>query len=123
MVTATETYKALLREAKLLFDDLLALYLPDKRTEQDFATRTATDIEIKRSGIVERLASTEPVSTTLTATLIQSIGHYLDGHWDDYREIPTADPEKYTRRTQLHAALEAVVEKIAQLAVQLKSSN
>lgn len=121
MVTATEKYKVLLQEAVQLFDALLELYLPDKRTEQDFAARTIIDIQGKRTGMVERLARPEPVSTAMTATLIQVIGHYLDSHWDDYREIPVADPAKFARRSELHASLEALVERIAQLHIEIKS--
>ncbi|MBX0289478.1 hypothetical protein K3G63_03465 [Hymenobacter sp. HSC-4F20] len=120
MVNATEKYKALLQEATQLFDALLALYLPDKGAEQDFAARTVLDIQSKRTAMLERLARAEPVSTAMTATLIQVIGHYLDGHWDDYREIPTANPAKFARREQLHADLEALVNRVAQLQVEMK---
>ncbi|MCB2409386.1 hypothetical protein [Hymenobacter lucidus] len=111
----SHSYQLLLRKAGDLYEALLALYKPDIQTEHDFAARTVLATEAQRTGVAWHLARTNELSPASTALLIQSMGRYLDSHWDDYREIPTADPEKFVRREHLHAALEGVISKISEL--------
>ena len=108
MVTYLEEYKHLLQRGVRVYDELLLLYAPDKRAENDWADITLAETKTKRDGLSERLASSRKLSAAYTSTLIGSISHYLDSHWADYRELPVANPEKRQRVEQLHAELEAI---------------
>lgn len=115
------SYKLLSQEARGIYDALLALYEPDIQTERDFAACTVSAIKAQRAGVAGRLARPNELSPATTNLLIQSIGRYLDSHWDNYREIPIADPEKFARREQLHAALQGVMSRIGELQNKLES--
>ena len=114
MVNYLLTYQNLLQRGIKVFDDLLALYTPDKKADKDWATISVMQTQAQRNSLAERLAD-PPARLTAeeTGSVTTSIGHYIDSHWADYRELPTANPQKHTRVTELHAELEAILAAIA----------
>lgn len=119
MVNPTTHYQEALRQIKRILNSLLALYQPDQESSQDWATLTVRDLQVKLEGVEMRLNSSAKVTPGLTGSLVQSFGHYLDGHWDDYRKIPVPNPTKYTIREQLHNELEQVLRQVGQIHDQL----
>lgn len=115
MVNYIEEYKGLLQKGANVYDELIQLYAPDKQAENDWADITVAETRTKRNGLLERLAKPGEISAIYTNTLILSIGHYLDSHWADYREIPVANPEKRQQVERLHAELEAIINGVAQI--------
>ena len=109
MVTHLEEYKQLLQRGVGVYNELLLLYAPDKRAENDWADITLAETKTHRNGLSERLADYHELSVAHASTLIGSIRHYLDSHWADYRELPVANPEKRQRVEQLHAELKIVM--------------
>jgi hypothetical protein len=116
MVDYLPEYQRLLHRALAILDELLALYAPDQRTEGDWAARCLLQTQQQRSSLVQRLAQ-PPTSLTAedTSAVNVSLGHYLDGHWADYQQLPAADPTKRAQLLALHAALEAVLQELAPL--------
>lgn len=119
MVTHTTHYQEALQQIRRILQALLALYQPDQESAQDWATLTVRDLQVKLDGVEMRLSSSARVTPALTGSLVQSFRHYLDGHWDDYREIPIPNPTKYSTREQLHKELAQVLHQVGQIHDQL----
>jgi hypothetical protein len=116
MVEYLPEYQRLLHRALAVLDELLALYAPDQRTEDDWAARSLLQTQQQRSGLAQRLAQPPaPLTAEDTSTITVSLGHYLDSHWADYQQLPAADPAKRARLLALHAALEAILKDLAPL--------
>jgi len=116
MVEYLPEYQRLLQRALVVLDELLALYAPDQHTEGDWAARCLLHTQQQRSSLTERLAQPPaPLTAEDTSTVTVSLGHYLDSHWADYQQLPTADPAKRARLLALHTALEAVIKDLAPL--------
>jgi hypothetical protein len=114
MVEYLPEYLRLLQRALAILDELLALYAPDQHTADDWAARTLRQTQQQRGSLAERLAQPPaPLTAEDTSTVTASLGHYLDGHWADYQQLPTADPAKRAQLLALHAALEAVLKDLA----------
>jgi len=117
MVDYLPQYLRLLQRALAVLDELLALYAPDQQTTAaDWAARCLLHTQQQRSSLAQRLAQ-PPASLTAedTSTVTVSLGHYLDSHWADYQQLPTADPAKRVQLLALHGALEAVIKDLAPL--------
>jgi hypothetical protein len=123
MVEYLPEYLRLLQRALAALDELLALYAPDQRTEDDWAARTLRQTQQQRRSLAERLAQPPaPLTAEDTSTVTVSLGHYLDSHWADYQQLPTADPAKRAQVLAQHAALEAVIKDLAPLHNALRAS-
>ena len=110
MVEYLPEYLRLLQRALVILDELLALYAPNQPAEGDWATRCLLHTQQQRRSLAERLAQPPaPLTAEDTSTVTVSLGHYLDGHWADYQQLPTADPAKRAQLLALHGALEAVL--------------
>jgi hypothetical protein len=123
MVDYLPEYLRLLQRALAILDELLALYTPDQQAEGDWAARCVLHTQQQRSSLAQRLAQ-PPTSLTAadTSTVTVSLGHYLDSHWADYQQLPTADPTKRAQLLALHRALEAVMNDLALLHNALRAS-
>lgn len=116
MVEYLPQYLRLLHRALAVLDELLALYAPDQHTEGDWAARCLLHTQQQRHSLAQRLAQPPaPLTAEDTSTVTVSLGHYLDGHWADYQQLPTADPAKRAQLLARHAALEAVLKDLAPL--------
>ena len=119
MVDYLPEYLRLLQRALAILDELLALYTPDQQAEGDWAARCVLHTQQQRSSLAQ-----PPTSLTAedTSTVTVSLGHYLDSHWADYQQLPTADPTKRAQLLALHRALEAVMNDLALLHNALRAS-
>ncbi|GAB3635501.1 hypothetical protein GCM10027422_10910 [Hymenobacter arcticus] len=114
MVEYLPAYLRLLQRALAELDELLRLYAPDQHTPDDWAARTLRQTQQLRQSLAERLAQPPaPLTAEDTSAVTVAIGHYLDGHWADYQQLPTPDPAKRAQLLGQHAALEAIVQEIA----------
>jgi hypothetical protein len=115
MVEYLPQYLRLLQRALAVLDELLALYAPDQHTTA-WAARCLLHTQQQRSSLAQRLAQPPaPLTAEDTSTVTVSLGHYLDSHWADYQQLPTADPAKRAQLLTLHGALEAVIKDLAPL--------
>lgn len=116
MVAYLEEYVHLLRRGVAVFDDLLALYAPDRQTDKDWADISLSDTRNQRRSFAERLAD-PPADVTAeeTSPVARSVRQYVDSHWADYREFPTANADKRARLEALHAQLGAIANGIGQI--------
>ncbi|RZK29948.1 MAG: hypothetical protein EOO63_07930 [Hymenobacter sp.] len=114
MVNYLPAYQQLLRRGITVFEELLRLYAPDKKVENDWAAITIMQTQNQRNSLAERLID-PPTRLTAeeTSSVTVSIGHYLDSHWADYQETPTANPQKHVQVVQLHTELENILAEIA----------
>ena len=115
MVAYLEEYMRLLQRGVAVFDDLLALYTPDKQTEKDWAD-IISDTRNQRRSFAERLAD-PPADVTAeeTSPVARSVRQYVDSHWADYREFPVASADKRARLEALHTQLGAIANGIGQI--------
>ena len=113
MVDNTEVYKTLVQQAAAVFESLRDLYLSDVKAKKDWADITVSEVTSQRNGLLERLTDPRVLSSTRTGTLVSSIGHYIDSHWADYQEFPTANSEKRAHVIRLHAELEEIIKAVA----------
>lgn len=116
MVDYLDIYNELLRRGVAAFDELLALYAPDKQTEKDWADISLSDTRNQRRSFMERLAD-PPVRLTAeeTSSVALSVRQYVESHWADYHEYPIKSVEKRARIEALHAQLKAVADGIGQI--------
>lgn len=123
MVDYLPEYLRLLQRALAALHELLALYTPDQQAEGDWAARCVLHTQQQRSSLAQRLAQPPtPLTAEDTSTVTVSLGHYLDSHWADYQQLPTADPAKRAQLLALHRALEAVIKDLAPLHNALRTS-
>ena len=116
MVTYLEEYKHLLQRGVRVYDELLLLYAPDKRAENDWADITLAETKTHRNGLSERLTNLPTrITPENTSPVMQSIDRFIDSHWADYRELPVANPEKREQLERLHSELEAVADGLGQI--------
>jgi hypothetical protein len=106
MVDSLPTYLALLERGVTLCDTLARVYEPD--IAQDWANRTLMQIGSLRMGLAGRLANPK-LTTEHTLAVIGLIDRYIDSHWADYLELPTANPAKRAQVLEIHEALTAVM--------------
>ena len=116
MVAFLEEYEQLLRQGIAVLSTLLALYSPDKQSENDWADISLADTRNQYRSFTERL-SQPPVLITVeeTASLSLSIRKYIDSHWADYREFPKADTHKRAKVEELHTQLELIASGFGQI--------
>jgi hypothetical protein len=112
MVDSLPTYLALLERGVTLCDTLARVYEPD--IAQDWANRTLMQIGSLRMGLAGRLANPK-LTTEHTLAVIGLIDRYIDSHWADYLELPTANPAKRAQVLELHQALTALMNEVAEL--------
>jgi hypothetical protein len=123
MVDYLPEYLRLLQRALVILDELLRLYAADQPAEGDWAARCLLHTQQQRSSLAQRLAQPPaPLTAEDTSAVTVSLGHYLDSHWADYQQLPTADPAKRAQLLALHAALEAVIKDLAPLHNALRAS-
>jgi hypothetical protein len=123
MVDYLPEYLRLLQRALAALNELLDLYAPDQTTAADWAARCVLHTQQQRSSLAQRLAQPPtPLAAADTSAVTVSLGHYLDSHWADYQQLPTADPAKRAQLLALHAALEAVIKDLAPLHNALRAS-
>ena len=120
MVDYTSQYAPILERAVRIYTDLIELYAPDRAANSSFVDATINDASAARRGLLERLAKPDSLARTFTSNYFLSITHFLDNHWDDYREYPIADPEKFKQREELHKELKAVKNDIMRIQYTLR---
>jgi hypothetical protein len=114
MVEYLPEYLHLLQRALVVLDELLRLYAADQHTAGDWAARCLLHTQQQRSSLAQRLAQPPtPLTAEDTTTVTVSLGHYLDSHWADYQQLPTADPAKRAQLLARHAVLEAILKDLA----------
>jgi hypothetical protein len=109
MVDSLSMYLTLLQRGVALCDTLARVYEPD--IAQDWANRTLMQISGMRMGLADRLAKPK-LTLEHTTIVIGLIGRYIDSHWADYMELPTANPAKRAQVLALHEDLAAVMNEV-----------
>ena len=123
MVEYVENYKLLLQRGAGIYEELLLLYAPEKKSGEEWAIKSALQTSNQRISLLERLADPLPrITAEETSALVASIGHYLDRHWADYQEFPVNDQAKRSRLVELHAKLETVIKGFGQIYNALRAS-
>ena len=115
-------YQDVVRRASDVFTAIIALYQPDIRAPRDWADITVSEATTQRRELQLRLLRTkiqEGNALTLTGTL----GHYLDTHWGDYKQVLTPDPVKRQQVEQFHATLEGLIAEMAPVTMALRQQE
>lgn len=67
-----------------------------------------------RMGLADRLAKPK-LTLEHTSIVTGLIDRYMDSHWADYLEIPTANPAKRAQVLELHEDLTAVMNEVGSI--------
>lgn len=112
MVDYTEKYKSILQKGVSVFDELIQVYAPDKRTTKNWADITVSEATAQRNSLLERFANPK-LTSAYTSAPVSSLGHFLDAHWGDYLpDSPKPDASKRSVMENLRADLELVMNDI-----------
>ena len=120
MVEFSNQYAPVLERGIQAYDEIIKLYTPEKHSENDYAAHVISEAMNGKNSLLERLANKMYLERTFTSNYFLSIMHFLDSHWDDYREYPIPDSKKFKRREEIHKELNEVMNEIIRIHNKLK---